>query len=149
MNYVRFITPWWRVRRHVDCGPFGPAYDAWHDERVPEVLRVAIGQEIDWFERHLPVPTPRRDAFCVKSRGRWRADGICWFVSEVQDDMPPSMSGPGPREMIARSFVLASLLEEVGVPVRKLAAECPGTILYRDPWQVVAKPRRDERLLFN
>ena len=40
------------------------------------------------------------------------------------------------------------LLEEVGVPVRKLAAECPGTILYRDPWQVVAKPRRDERLLF-
>lgn len=135
MNYVRFITPWWRVRRHVDCGPFGPAYDAWHDERVPEVLRVAIGQEIDWFERNLPVPKPRRDAFCVKSRRVWRPDGICWFVAEA-------------REMIAHAFVLASLLGEVGVPVRKVAAECPGTILYRDPWQVVAKPRRDERLLF-
>ena len=135
MNYVRFITPWWRVRRHVDCGPFGPAYEAWRDERVPEVLRVAIGQEIDWFERNLPVPHPRRDAFCVKSRGRWRPDGICWFVAEA-------------REMIAHAFVLASLLGEVGVPVRKVAAECPGQILYRDPWQVVAKPRRDERLLF-
>jgi hypothetical protein len=115
MNYVRFITPWWRVRRHVDCGPFGPAYDAWHDSQLPEVLRVAIGQEIDWFERNLPVPKPRRDAFCVKSRGRWRPDGICWFVAEA-------------REMIAHAFVLASLLGEVGVPVRKVAAECPGTV---------------------
>ena len=87
-------------------------------------------------KHNLPVPKPRREAFCVKSRGHWRPEGICWFVSDA-------------REMIARAFVLASLLDELGVPVRKVAAECPGTILYRDPWQVVAKPRRDEQLLFN
>lgn len=136
MNYVRFITPWWRVRRQVDCGPFGPAYAASRAELVPEVLRIAIREELDWFEDNLPVPAPHRDAFCVKSRGVWRPDGICWFVAEA-------------RQMIARAFVLASLLEEAGMPVSKVAAECPGTILYRDPWQVVAKPRRDERLIFN
>lgn len=125
MNYVRFITPWWRVRRHVDCGPFGPAYAAWRSEAVPEVLRIAIREELDWFEDNLPVP--RGEAFRVKSRKRWRNDGICWFVA-------------GAREMIARAFVLASLLEEAGMPVRKVATRRPGTILYRDPWQIVAKP---------
>jgi hypothetical protein len=125
MNYVRFITPWWRVRRQVDCGPFGPAYEAWRDRDVPEVLRVAIGEEIDWFEHHLPVP--HRQAFRVKSRRRWRSDGICWFHAEA-------------REMIAHAFVLAALLEEIGVPVRKAATHQPGTILYRDPFQIVAKP---------
>lgn len=125
MNYVRFITPWWRVRRQVDCGPFGPAYSACRSDAVPEVLRIAIRQELDWFEDRLPVPA--RSAFRVKSRKVWRSDGICWFVDDA-------------REMIGHAFVLASLLEEAGLPVRKVATRRPGTILYRDPWQIVAKP---------
>ena len=128
MNYVRFITPARRLRRvDANCGPFGPAYAVLRERDVPEVLREAIWQEIDWFEQNLPVPTPRLDAFCVKSRKRWYPDGICWFVAEA-------------REMIAHAFVLASLLREVGVPVRKVATPRPGTVLYRDPWQIVAKP---------
>ena len=125
MNYVRFITPWWRVRRDVDCGPFGPAYAAWRSDAVPEVLRIAIRGELDWFEDNLPVPGG--NAFRVKSRKIWRNDGICWFVAEA-------------RDMIARAFVLAALLEDAGMPVRKVWASRPGTILYRDPWQIVAKP---------
>lgn len=137
MNYVRFITPHWRVHRSdADCGPFAPAYDAlWYGD-VPEALRVAIGAELNWFEEHLPVPKPRRSAFCVKSRGRWRPDGICWFVDEA-------------REMIVHAFVLASLLGELGIPFRKVASRRPGTVLYRDPWQIVAKPDGSERLLFH
>ena len=136
MNYVRFITPARRLRRvQADCGPFGPAYDAVWDRSVPEALRRAIWQEIEWFETNLPVPKPRRDAFCVKSRKRWYPDGICWFVSEA-------------REMIAHAFVLASLLEETGVPVRKVWASRPGKVLYRDPWQIVAKPNEATPTLF-
>jgi hypothetical protein len=128
MNYVRLITPARRLCRvDADCGPFGPAYDAMWDPRVPAVLQDAIWHEIDWFEQNLPVPHPRRNAFCVKSRKRWYPDGICWFVAEA-------------REMIAHAFVLASLLREVGVPVRKVATRRPGTVLYRDAWQIVAKP---------
>lgn len=136
MNYVRFITPARRLRRvEADCGPFGPAYDAVWASDVPDVLRDAIWQELDWFERNLPVPTPRRDAFCVKSRKRWYAEGICWFVAEA-------------REMIEHAFVLASLLRDVGVPVRKVWADHVGTVLYRDPWQVVAKPIEATPILF-
>ena len=126
MNYVRLITPIRRLRRvGADCGPFGPAYDAAWSRDVPRTLREAIWQEIDWFEDNLPVPDFH--AFRVKSRKRWYPDGICWFVAEA-------------REMIAHAFVLASLLREVGVPVRKVATRRPGTILYRDAWQIVAKP---------
>jgi hypothetical protein len=136
MNYVRFITPRWRLHRSgADCGPFGPAYEALWEPDVPEVLRVAIRQEIDWFERTLPVPAPSRDAFCVRSRKRWYPDGICWFVAEA-------------REMIAHAFVLAALLRETGVPVRKVWANRPGTVLYRDPWQIVAKPIEATPTLF-
>lgn len=63
----------------------------------------------------------------MKSRGRWLSDGICWFVD---DD----------REMIAHAFALAALIGEAGVPASKVATRRPGTILYRDPWQIVAKP---------
>ena len=131
--YIRFITPWWRMRRDVDCGLFGPAYEASRDERVAEALRIAIRIQLDYFEAELPVP--RRSAFRVKSRRRWYPDAICWFTDSA---------GP----MIAEAFILASLLDEVGVPVKKLATRAPGTIFYRDPWQIVAKPRGETPVLF-
>jgi hypothetical protein len=121
--YVRFITPWWRMPGGVDFGLFGPAYACARDADVPAVLRDALWAEIDWFEDKLPVP--RR--FGIKSRGRWLPDGICWFVDDA-------------REMIAHAFAVTALIGECGVPVRKVATRRPGTILYRDPWQIVAKP---------
>jgi hypothetical protein len=121
--YVRFITPWWRLPRGIDCGLFGPAYALARDAQVPAVLRDALWTEIDWFEENLPVP--RR--FRVKSRGRWLPDGICWFVADA-------------REPIGRAFALAALIGECGVPALKVATRRPGTVLYRDPWQIVAKP---------
>ncbi|QPQ54234.1 hypothetical protein IC614_07630 [Allosphingosinicella flava] len=123
--YIRFITPWWQVRRGVHYGLFGPAYDCARDMDVPEVLRAALWEEIGWFNANLPVP--RRGCFLVKSRKRWRSDGICWFVDDA-------------REMIAHAFVMAWLLRECGVPVTKVATHRPGQILYRDDYQIVAKP---------
>lgn len=122
--YVRFHSPW-AQRRGVHFGLFGPAGALAWDERVPEPLRVAIGHELDWFNAHLPVP--RRRAFTVRSRKRWVDVGICWFHDDA-------------REMIARGFALAALLGECGVPVTKVATRRPGTVLYRDAWQIVAKP---------
>ena len=123
--YVRFHSPWAAVRRGVHYGVFGPAYDLLYDRAVQDVLRVAIGHEIDWFEDHLPVPVWR--SFYVKSKKRWRKAGICWFLGSA-------------REMIAHAFTLALLLRECGVPVAKVATHRPGQILYRDAYQIVAKP---------
>jgi hypothetical protein len=125
--FVRFHTPWAQVRRGVHYGLFGPAYAATRSSRVPEVLRLAVRHELDWFEYHLPVPGRR--AFCVKSRKVWRPDGICWFVDDA-------------GEMIARAFALAALVRECGLPVSKVATRRPGQVLYRDAYQIVAKPDR-------
>lgn len=122
--YVRFIVPR-RGRRDVDLGLFRHAKSHAEDSRVHAALREAIRIELDWFNANLPIP--RRRAFLVKSRGRWLPDGICWFVDDA-------------REMIARSFALASLLRECGLSATKVATRYPGQILYRDAWQVVAKP---------
>ena len=123
--YVRFHSPWALLRRGVNYGLFGPAYDYARDAGVAEVLRAALWHEIEWFEDNLPVP--KRGCFYVKSKKRWRAVGLCWFVDDA-------------REMIAHAFALASLLRECGVPVTKVATHRPGTILYRDAYQIVAKP---------
>lgn len=123
--YVRFYSPWAEVRRGVHYGLFGPAGDCAHDLGVGEGLREAIWSELDWFADRLPVP--KRRAFVVKSKKRWRSVGICWFKDDA-------------REMIAHAFTLAWLLRDCGVPVTKVATHRPGQILYRDDYQIVAKP---------
>jgi hypothetical protein len=122
--YVRFIVPR-RGRRGVDLGLFRHADINAGDSRVHEAVREAIRIELDWFNANLPIP--KRRVFLVKSCGEWMADGICWFLDDA-------------REMIARSFTLVSLLGECGVPATTVATRHPGQILYRDAWQIVAKP---------
>lgn len=122
--YVRFVTPE-RGGRGAHLGPFRAAYAFAEDDCVCAALREALSIEIAWFRAELPVPPWR--AFKVKSRGGWRDDGLCWFVDDA-------------REMIAHAFVLAALLRDCGLPVVKLATRSPGQILYRDAWQIVAKP---------
>jgi hypothetical protein len=130
--YVRFTTPGSVTRAGIAPGPFRTACTlAW--QHGDEPLGVALWEEIGWFNRCLPVPRGRRP-FSVRSKRRWYSDGICWFRAEA-------------REMITHAYVLAALIEECGVPVTRRVAEHPGQILYRDAFQVVAKPepKRDRR----
>ncbi len=122
--YVRFIAPGCVLRRGVDGGLFGPALDFKYSD-CEDPLVIAIAREIDWFNRELPAPDARH--FRVKSRRRWWRDGICWFHGDA-------------AEMIRHAHVLAALLRECGVPISKVATRRPGEILYRDDWQIVAKP---------
>lgn len=122
--YVRFVGPW-RGRRGSNLGMFRGAAWVADDSRVHEALRDAVDEQLDWFRANLPVP--KRRFFLVKSRGAWLPDGICWFLDDA-------------REMIARGFALAALFGECGIPVTKVATRAPGQILYRDDYQIVARP---------
>ena len=122
--YVRFVGPW-RGRRGARLGMFRDGSWSVEDGRVHEALRLAVREQLDWFAANLPAP--ERRFFLVKSRGAWLPDGICWFLDDA-------------REMIARGFALAALLGECGTPVTKVATRAPGQILYRDAWQIVARP---------
>lgn len=125
--YLRFVTPGAVTRAGVRPGLFGAAY-ALRDALWPDPLARAIDQELGWFGCHLPVPRGAHP-FAVRARGVWRKDGVCWFRPQAEA-----------RDAIARAHVLAALLDDGGIPVERIAARHPGTILYRDAMQVVAKP---------
>lgn len=124
--YVRFTTPGVVTRARVAPGPFGVASDLWWDgDNQNDPVLIALRRELDWFNQWLPVPS----RFGVVARGRRWSDGICWFRDEA-------------REMLAHAEVLVALIAECGVPVERLWTRDPGQLLYRDRWQVVAKPER-------
>lgn len=128
--YIRFTTPGEVTRAGIAPGLFRAAYPLAR-QHGHEPLGQALWWEIDWFERNLPVPRGRQP-FAVRSKKRWHKDGVCWFRGEA-------------REMLTHAHVMAALIEDCGVPVTRRLAEHPGQILYRDAWQVVAKPDIDRR----
>ena len=124
--YLRFTVPGTVTRARVAPGPFRLANSLfWERAGTPDPVLFALRRELDWFDKWLPVP--RR--FGVVAKGRKWSDGVCWF----RDDA---------REMVGHAHVLAALLEECGVPVERSWTRDPGQILYRDAFQVVAKPER-------
>ena len=129
--YLRFVSPvvpggYTVTRSHLAPGLFGPAYQLWRQHRdAPSPALIGIRREIDWFEDNLPVP--RR--LGVKAKGRWYRDGVCWFRDSA-------------REMLAHAYTLSALIEDCGVRIDRVRSRDPGQILYRDDWQVVAKPDR-------
>ncbi len=125
--YLRFVTPGAVTRAGLRPGFFRAAY-AMRDSLWPSPVAQAIALELAWFGAHLPVPRGRR-AFAVRARRVWHSDGVCWFIPQA-----------AARDAITHAHVLAALLGEAGVRVERIGAHDPGTILYRDAIQVVAKP---------
>lgn len=122
--YLRFVSPRPADRRRGAYGIFDAAWDyAYGDE--DNAINMAIRRELSWFRRHLPVPAGRH--FRVKSRTHWYEEGICWFRADA-------------REMLHHAYILAALLGDEGMAIRRLRTDSPGQILYRDDWQIVAKP---------
>jgi hypothetical protein len=76
----------------------------------------------DWFHVHLPCPPFRK----MQRAGAWTRNAVCWF----RDDA---------GEPLNRIWDIVALIEHHGVPVRLLRARRPGTIVYRDEYQIVAE----------
>ncbi|HEY3322669.1 MAG TPA: hypothetical protein VGP72_19595 [Planctomycetota bacterium] len=80
-----------------------------------------LEQELSWLRLHLPSPE------CLNERGNDRA--ICWFK-------------PQAKTAIDKARGIVALLESRGLHVKMMTTADPGSIVYQDKWQVVAKPRR-------
>ncbi|MFT3734576.1 MAG: hypothetical protein QM776_06090 [Rhodocyclaceae bacterium] len=89
-----------------------------HEEH--EMLRLLLG----WFNTNLPVPS------VLEAIEHRRA--ISWFK-------------PGANDAIRKMWELKQLLESHGTHVDVLRTTEPGSILYEDAWQVVAKPPKGVR----
>jgi hypothetical protein len=76
-----------------------------------------------WFNESVPIPR------ILKSEENRRA--LSWFRSSATD-------------AIARAWELVSIARENGMHVDVLRTSDPGIVLYEDPVQVVAKPRKGQ-----
>jgi hypothetical protein len=124
--YLRFETACPAPRtRAATYGLFRPAYAAMDAAALPEWLRGAIREELDWFEMNLAVP--RRFGVVTRKSARGHA-GVCWF----RDDA---------RACIRHANALAALVEEAGVALARVVSQTPGDIVWRDDQQIVAIPR--------
>lgn len=120
--FVRFVAatkdedPWHAdgvictARSIRDAGEFAAAETA------------AVNAAFEWFNEHLPCP-PFRDRL---SRELWTENAISWYLATAQ-------------EPLERTWELAQLLAEHGIPVHVLRTLKPGRIVYRDGFQIVAE----------
>ena len=118
---VRFCICSRDPESHSPKGVFQAAFelrDASHLEPHEERW---LARELSWFRMHLPSPE------CLVDTANRRA--ICWFKPDAQ-------------RAIEKVRGIAALLYEHGMPVETLTTADPGTVIYEDRWQVVAKPSR-------
>lgn len=80
---------------------------------------------LSWFNQHLKIPK------VLSEKGNARA--ISWFKTEA-------------KKPLERMWALKALLDihDINVEVHKTTD--PGMIIYEDGWQVVAKPRKHQKL---
>ena len=87
-----------------------------------------LEKKLEWFNMHLESPD------CLRDEGNHR--GICWFHPRAEKPM-------------ALIRDICFLLNEYGIHTQMVKSRNPGTIIYEDGWQIVAKPRRKKSRKLN
>jgi hypothetical protein len=118
---VRFCTLGRDPNSHSPQGVFQAALELRDDGRLEDYEEEWLEREMRWLRMHLPSPD------CLRDAGNDRA--ICWFKPEA-------------HAALSRVRGIVALLGEKGLPVLMVTTADPGTVIYEDRWQVVAKPRR-------
>lgn len=123
--FIRFAT----LATDADSGHAGGVLVAAHMLRDDGDLSVQEHEELRaalaWFNDHLPVPAALTDPENRRA--------ISWFK-------------PAADEAIRRMWQLKTLLDLHGHHVDVLRTSDPGTVVYQDTWQVIAKPYKGQRL---
>jgi hypothetical protein len=109
---------------HSPKGVFQAAYELRDNDQLTNPEEEWLQREMSWLNMHLPVPG------CLGISENDRA--ICWFK-------------PDALRPIAKVRSIAALLEAKGVVVEMVTTDEPGSVIYEDRWQVVAKPHRKRR----
>ena len=120
-TYIRFIVPKNDEQSRSYQGIFHAAIELRNNGSLEDYEEDLLEEELKWYRMHLRVPE------CLGETGNDRA--ICWFQSEA-------------RKPLERIRPIVALLKEKGVPVEQVTTQDPGTIIYMDKWQVIAKPSK-------
>jgi hypothetical protein len=119
---IRFCLLCRDPQSHSPQGVFQAAIGLRDAERLEPYEEEWLERDLGWLRMHLPSPP------CLRDDGNRRA--ICWFKPTTA------------RRAIDRVRGIVALLAARGLAVRMVTTAEPGSVIYEDPWQVVAKPRR-------
>ena len=122
--YLRFVLPQRDRESHSRLGLLVAAHELRESGELEPYEDHLLGQALEWFNTRLPVPA------ILKQEQNVRA--LSWFTSSAQ----PAIDCMWDVVAVFRSY---------GATVELLKTDDPGTILYSDSWQVVAKPSRRDR----
>jgi hypothetical protein len=118
---VRFCLPRRDAESHSPQGVFQAAIELRDAGELEPYEEEWLERDLGWLRMHLPSPD------CLRDEGNHRA--ICWFK-------------PGARAAIDKVRGIVALLQSRGLVVQMVTTAAPGTVVYEDKWQVVAKPPR-------
>ncbi len=118
---IRFCMLGRHSASHSPTGVFQAAIKLRDDDSLESYEAEWLERELSWLRMHLPSPD------CLRDSGNERA--ICWFK-------------PDAKRAIEKVRGIVALLETKGLAVETVTTSDPGTIIFEDKWQVVAKPRR-------
>ena len=107
---------------HSSLGVFQAIFELRDSGQLSDYEMEIVQRELDWLKMHLKSPRVLRDSRMERA--------ISWFKPEA-------------ARPIEKVRSLCQILQEHGFLVKMLKTDTPGTILYQDGWQVVAKPKRD------
>jgi len=102
-------------------GIFQLAYDLRDSELLPKYVLDELNQSLAWLKMHLHSPT------VLRKEEHFRA--ISWFRDTA-------------KEPLKRIWRIKTILEEYGYPIDVVKTKVPGSIVFQDGWQVIAKPAK-------
>ena len=123
--FIRFVLSEVDEDSHRRTGVLVAAHRLRDSDELDEHERARLTRLLAWFNEHLRVPPP------LSRPGNHRA--LSWFK-------------PNATKPVSRMWEVVHLLRAHGLLVDVLKTDDPGSVLYEDKWQVVAKPPRGRRL---
>jgi len=121
VRYVRFQTKRQDDNSHRPSGVFVALYELRDSNKLEPYDEMELNKHLNWLKMHLKSPD------CLRVDDNERA--ISWFH-------------PRAKEPIRHIRAIVVILREYGVVIDQVTTSQPGTVIYEDGWQVVAKPSR-------
>lgn len=123
--YIRFVLTQVDDASNRRKGLLTASHSLMDSADIDAALRDEIARVLGWFNEHLRVPS------VLRQPEHFRA--ISWFKPEA-------------KRPIQRMWDLTYLLRAHGLVVEVLQTDSPGSVIYEDKWQLVAKPPKGTKL---
>lgn len=124
MMYIRFESFRKMETSAARLGIFQVAIQLRDSGKLNSYEQDILEDNLKWLNTHLKSPE------CLREEHNFRA--ICWFHFRA-------------ARPIEKVRTIMEILKEYGVQIEMVKTKDPGVIIYKDGWQVVAKPRKRSR----